>query len=443
MNGKSFCFKFFYQKILLTGILILGCLLPIEGLDLPTKSIEDDSSLRLTLRSSWFTEAPDRVLNMKPFMHTLPGGGQIQVRAEPAKDEFMVVLARERNGSYPGWAQGSWILTRRRDNGNASRIRVFLRSDPYTYIQFRPVASDRCMMDIVLYDAYVVRSLPVPYSIDLLFVIPLEEALTTIGSKFPRAYFDPDPGMYRDLRTFISLVRKRLPELAFQDDGAIDEQGQYVYINTLKTQEGSLGLNCSGFAKWVVDGLLRPFTGERLSIPPLKQAFGSRGSSFTEIYEPLRDPFFGLDWTRNLASTARKYLLTAPFGDLAEIEVQKRPFSWIILRTKEGTSIRSYPEFLLNAGFGFEGIQPLLYTLAIEEPGNIYLASINNEVGPSPRMRQHFHVAVLVPYFNEHGTFQIAVFESAAETSFNNFKNRYPGHFVNLVRISVDPLFDP
>jgi hypothetical protein len=380
---------------------------------------------------------------MKAFIHTLPGGGRIQVRAETGKDEFLVVLARERTGSYPGWAQGSWVLARRRDTGNVSQIRVFLRSDPYTYIQFRPVAPDRCMMDVVLYDAYIARSLPVPYSIDRLFVIPVEEILTTLGNKFPRSYFDPDPGMYRDLRTFIGLLRKRLPELSYQDDGAIDEQGRYVFINTLKNQEESPGLNCSGFAKWVVDGLLRPFTGERLSIPPLKQAFGDRGSSFSAIYEELRDPFFGLDWTRNLAAAARSRILTPGFGELAEIEVQKRPFSWVILRNQKGNSVRSYPEFLLNAGFGFEGLHPLLYTLAVDEPGNMYLASVNNEVGASPRMRQHFHVAVLVPFFNEHGNFHVAVFESAAETSFNNFKNRYPGHFINLARIPADSLFDP
>jgi hypothetical protein len=58
-------------------------------------------------------------------------------------------------------------------------------------------------------------------------------------------------------------------------------------------------------------------------------------------------------------------------------------------------------------------------------------------------MRQHFHVAVLVPYFNENGNFQVALFESAEETSFSRFKNRYPGHCVNLVRIPVEGNFDP
>ncbi|MDR2494456.1 MAG: hypothetical protein LBD24_04435 [Spirochaetaceae bacterium] len=419
---------------------------PAAGLDLPTRQIPDDSSLRLALRGSWFTETPERVLSMKSFVHDLAGGGKIQVRSEAGRDEFMVILARERNGAYTGWAQGSWILTRRRADGAPARIRVFLRSDPYTYIQFRPVSFDRCVMDMVLYNAYVVRSLPIPYSIERLFVLPVEDALASAAGQFPRRYLDPQPDDYRDLRAFMAQVRARLPALSFRDDGAIDDAGTYVYIANLKAQEeGGAGLNCSGFAKWMVDGILRPLTGKRLAIPPLKEAFGDRGSSFTEPYEPLRDPFFGLDWTRNLASAALSAILSSrDFGKLAEIEVQSCPFSALIARDPAGNSIRSYPSFLLNAGFSIEGLQPLLYTLAIDEPGTLYLASVNSETGSAvPRIRQHFHVAALVPYFNEYGTFQIAVFESAAETSFSYFRGRYPGHFVNLVRIPAEPFFDP
>jgi hypothetical protein len=425
------------------GILCLGLLAPLFGLDVPTGNIEDDSSLRLSLMETWFTEVPARVLNNRAFMYTMPGGGRIEVRSERGRDEFAIVLARELRGSYPGWAQGSWILTRRIEDGRAVRIRVFLRSDPYTYVQFRPLTTDKCQMDVVLYNGYIIRSLPLPVPFERLLVIPVEEALNLVQGKFPRRYFEPQIDMYRDLRTFIGAVRERLPELRFQDDGAIDETGRYVFINTLEAQEQAGGLNCSGFAKWVIDGILRPITGERLPIPPLKAPFGDRGSSFTEPYERLRDPFFGLDWTRNLASSAETILRSAGFGVLEEIEVQKSGIGSVILRDGTSSSIRSYPGFLPNAGFGFEGLHPLLYTLAIDEPGRIYLASVNNEIGPSPRMRQYFHIAVLVPYFNESGNFQVAVFESTEETSFNSFKTRYPGHYVNLVRIPVETAFDP
>jgi hypothetical protein len=431
------------RRWVIAVLLLLGLMLPLSGLDLPTRKIADDSSLRIDLKDLWFTEAPTQVLARKSFIHTLSGGGRIQVRTEVGKDEFMIILAREWNESYPGWAQGSWVLTRGKNDGTMRRIRIFLRSDPNTYIQFRPFTLDRCIMDVVLYDAYIVHSLPLPIAFERLLVAPVAEILNMMGNKFPRRYFDPDPMMYQDLRTFMDLVRKRLPELSFRDDGAIDEEGRYVFINTLNQQEGSGGLNCSGFAKWVVDGILRPLTGKRLTIAPLKEPFGKRGSSFSDAYEKSRDPFFGLDWTRNLASIVGTAFRSSGYGQLEEFEVQQWPFSIIIRRTKGGNSAEPYPGFLLNAGFSFEGLHPLLYTLAINEPGHIYLASVNDEIGPAPRMRQHFHVAVLAPYFNEYGDFRVAVFESAAETSFAQFKNRYPGHFINLVRIPVENDFDP
>jgi hypothetical protein len=186
------------------------------------------------------------------------------------------------------------------------------------------------------------------------------------------------------------------------------------------------------------------------------------------LWEEWRDPFFGLDWIRNLASRAGTTLYSPAFGSLNEIEVRHEPFSQIILRGKKNSVIYSYPGFTENAGYGIEGLQALLYTLAIDEPGKFYLAAINREDGPpttpdnlrgTPRMRQYFHIAALIPYFNERGVFQITVFESAAETSFNALRNRslwlreevvddelkiYPnGYHVNLVRVPVETTFDP
>ncbi|MDR2537328.1 MAG: hypothetical protein LBC46_03370 [Treponema sp.] len=423
--------------------ILIGLFSSLYGLDLPTREIADDSSLRMALRDTWFTEAPERVLGRPYFYYRLPNGDRVQVRAEAGGEEFTTILARELNGDYPGWAQGSWILTRRRDTGEVRRIRIFLRSDPQAYVQFRPLDKDRSVMDVVLYDAYVVRSLPLPYSIERLMVVPVEEALSIAGNKFPRRYFDPNPAEYRDMRTTISKVQQILPQLSYRDDGAIDENGRYVFIETLEPQSGQLGLNCSGFAKWVIDGILRPYTGTTLSIPPLKTAFGERGSSFTKPYEELYDLFFGLDWSRHLASIAGTILRTPDSGNIEEIEVRTAPFAALIERTSSGSIIRSYPDYQLNVGFQSEGIHALLYTLAIDEPGNLYIATISREMANAQRLRQYFHLAILLPHFTEAGEFQVTVFESAAETSFANFNTRYPGLFINLLRVPVEARFEP
>ncbi|MDR1575606.1 MAG: hypothetical protein LBS37_06330 [Treponema sp.] len=441
---------------------------PLSGLDLPVSQISDDSSLRISLKDSWLTEIPGRVMGKRPAVYNLEGGGRVQLRVEAGRDEFMIILAREQfsgrvddgagaasrraAGSFPGWAQGSWILTRRKDTGEATRIRIFLRSDPWMYIQFRPLSADKCLMDAVLYESYVTRSLSIPVPFERLYTMPLAELLSLAGDKFPQRYFEPDPALYRGQRRFIANVRERLPELTFVDDGAIDENGNYVFIETLESQTAAAGLNCSGFSKWLVDGILRPLTGKRLAIPPLKARFGERGSSFTEPWEETRQPFFGLDWVRNLASETWTTLRSPAYASLAEFEVRSDPFSQVIIRGGGSAAIRLYPGFLENAGYGLEGIHPLLYTLAVDDPGSFYLAAINTEMGPPtteenprgrPRMRQYVHIAALIPYFSEYGEFRVTVFESAEETSFNAFKTRYPGHYVNLVRLPVETVFDP
>ena len=424
--------------------------------DLPTRRIEDDSGLRSVLEASWFKESPAKVVIKEPEIHTLGGGSRIQVRIETGRnrDEFAIVLAREQNGAFPGWAQGSWVLTRRRDNsGSALQIRVFLRSDYNTYVQFRPFSDEKSYMDVVLYDAYLIRSLPIPVPFDRLLTLPVEDSLSLAGNQFPRRYFDPNPDAYRDSRSFISAVRAQLPGLEYQDDGAMDENGNYVFIDTLAPQDTfAPGLNCSGFAKWIVDGIIKASGGEKLPILPLKMPFGTRGSSFTEPWESLRDPYFGLDWCRNLAGAAWTTLRSSAFAALAEIEVRDWPFSSLIERQDGGSTLRSYPGFVSNAGFPFEGLSSLLYSLAINEPGRIYLAAVNDELGAPvtpdnprglPRFRQYYHIAVLVPYFNERGVFQVAVFESAVETPFTRFRSRYPGQYVNLARVPMEGRFEP
>jgi hypothetical protein len=345
------------------------------------------------------------------------------------------------------------MLMRRRDNGAGTLIRIFPRSDQYTYIQFRPFNSEKCFMDVVLYGGYAVQSLPLPVSFERLYTMPVNEVIVLAGTKFPRRYFEPEPVLYRDQRRFVTQVRQRIGELSFVDDGAIDENGNYVFIESLQRQNSvSRGLNCSGFAKWLIDGILRPVTGARLSIPPLKSRFGNRGSSFTDLWEESRDPFFGLDWIRNLASEANGVLRSDVYRSLEEFEVRADTFPAVLVNENRAFVIRSYPGFLENAGYGTEGLHPLLYTLAIDEPFKFYLAAVNTEMGVAitadnptggPRLRQYFHVAALVPYFDEYGIFRIVVFESAAETSFNAFRTRYPGHCVNLVQIPLTAAFDP
>jgi hypothetical protein len=295
----------------------------------------------------------------------------------------------------------------------------------------------------VAYEGYVARSIVLPLDFDRVVIEPLNRVLMPAIETFPRRYFEPLPEYYADIRALSSAIRSRLGSLAYADDGAFDEEGMPVYIEGGSPQAGLIGLNCSGFAKWVVDGMLKPLTGRRLAIAPLKQPPLPRGNTFSEPWEKLRDPYFGLDWTRNLAAEAGRVFRGERGADPREYEVKRTAITALRTSGGDGSTSRSYPGYIEDAGFEIRGLKAVLYTLAIDEPGTLYLASVNNEIGTAPRLRQHYHVAVLLPQFDEEGRFSIGVFESAVESKFDSFVKRYPGHAVHLTRIPAESGFDP
>jgi hypothetical protein len=433
----------------------------VYSFDLPVSKIPDDSLIRIKIKDAWLSENPARVLTQYARTETMENGERVEIRTTEGREEFIVHISRELirgtglsdrrgTGQFPGWAQGSWMLTRRKDSGAGVQIKIFLRSDQQTFIQFRPFDADKCLIDAIVYGGYICNSVPVAVPFERLYTMPLNDILRLVENKFPIRYFEPDISNYGDTLKFITQVRSRLSNLRFVNDGAIDENGNYVFIENSLPQRAALqGLNCSGFSKWLIDGILRPVTGARLPITPLKAPFGERGSSFTVNWEERKDIFFGLDWIRNLASEANGTLRNSSYRPLEEFEIRYNNFAYVLVNENRTFVTHSYPGFLPEAGYGIEGLHPLLYTLAIDEPYCFYLAAVNNEIStPSsirgtPRLRQYYHIAALIPYFDENGVFRIVVFESAAETSFTALRNRYPGHFLNLVKIPISPTFDP
>jgi hypothetical protein len=403
----------------------------------------------------------------------------VELRAVRSGTELLVYVSREyadragrfHFGEYPGWVEGTWILTRTIADGKAVRICYFPRTDPNVYLQLTPFAGDSGKTSAILiaYDAILAQGKTIPLSMDRLMTEKMDTVFALLGPSFPLRYTDPPPAAaYSDAQNLMRQIRARLPAMAFVDDGAQNEYGEFVYIRDgsrqvtppppLEKDHPYLGVtggyNCSGFVKWIGDGLIYPLTGNYMQVAPLKAPFGDRGNSFTDPYEAMRDPWFGLDWTRNIASRLNAAYYSDDFASVANWEVRKAPFNRILARNSSGqTAQTAFPEYLKDAGFLTNGLKALLYTLAIDKPGQVYLASANNEVhAPTtkenprglPWMRQHHHVALLVPYFNEYGNFQVAVFESAAETTYKAFVSRYQnGNCENLVGIPTAGGFVP
>ncbi len=93
-----------------------------------------------------------------------------------------------------------------------------------------------------------------------------------------------------------------------------------------------------------------------------------------------------------------------------------------------------------DTGYPVPRLRALLYFLARERPGTIYLGSVNaasreaSQEG-TPTLRQHHHVIVLLPFFDANGDFQVVVLERNAETSLASLTRRYGKEYVHLVHL--------
>lgn len=216
-------------------------------------------------------------------------------------------------------------------------------------------------------------------------------------------------------------ILEKLPLCRDSKTGAVGADGNY-------TRGLRKGFNCSGFAKWIVDGFYAPLSNsdERKYISLVdvrKKHIEKRGCSYTLIYEQSRDPYFGLDWTRNLAvelGRKRGEIVSCNSCDVVDSKVC---------------------EYIKDCGYPLSTIEDVLREQAAKFPNKIYLGSINGFFGERPKLWQHYHIAVFIPYY-EAGELKIAVLERNKETSFEYLQRRYPNTFCHLVAIENNGKFE-
>jgi hypothetical protein len=227
-------------------------------------------------------------------------------------------------------------------------------------------------------------------------------------------------------------IRLQLPRLFAGDieDGAQDAKGQFVYIKNLEPQSGMGGFNCSGFTKWVIDGLYRALTGGKMmDITALKKQPTQRtnANQYIQHRYPERDPYFGLDWIRNLAWYA---------------EQSRFPDKPLVNITRNDVSDVTFLPFVPDVGYPLSSLEAVLYEQAGKNPGVFYLGAVSVEFGTNPPMRQYIHDLVLMPRFDKNGQFVINMFERNTETTPEILRQRYPGGYIFLTKVQGSRQFD-
>lgn len=377
---------------------------------------------------------------------------RVKFDVERSADAVYYLFVNEEEYRFPVYSRGSYVVKKGTD-GVFRQVKIFLGSDQGNYLRVFPDGT-RSRIDAYLFERKLYGNVVVPLPFERVLTESFAELVRLTGRIIDWNLLAPrtdDPG-YARLGTTAAAIRKMLPRLRDADDGAMDADGVFVTIADGKPQPSPGGFNCSGFAKWVADGVLRAAVGRLFSIEELAARHpGYRGNRWSEPLEHVRDPYFGLDWTRNIAVG----LEHAGFGE--DPQRQGRPGDDPEARTAAGPQrqgrqavdpeamdVREVPfaRYVEDVGYTAADLPIVLYYLAVTEPGWFYLASVNKEFGADPRLRQHTHVAVLLPYFTAGGRFVVNVFETNREHDFSSFLSYNKEFDLHLVRIRARDTFE-
>ncbi|MDR1931463.1 MAG: hypothetical protein LBQ57_01445 [Spirochaetales bacterium] len=377
----------------------------------------------------------NEVINLTRKVFTQRGqDNRVCVQVRKTQEAFYILFLNEEDGRFPVFSRGSWIIKRDLATGDFVQVKIFFHSDPGSFVRIFPdkggAVRGKSLMDLYLFNRRIQHDVPLGGSFVSLLTLPFAAIIeTSRGTVNWRGLIPPvDASAYRNILTMTKTLRARLGRFANVDDGAMDSDGRMVFIATLEPQDAGkpAGFNCSGFVKWIADGLYAPLTGKLLDIKELKTKHPeARGSFISRRYEDRRDPFFGLDWSRNIALA---FARLSPGGQTAGIE---------------SSDVRGLPywKYMEDIGYAAKDIPAILHYLALTEPGSIYIASVNREFGSDPVLRQHTHVAVLLPVIDAAGKFSCAVMDTTVESSLQRLTGR--GDFIHLVRIKARAEFSP
>jgi hypothetical protein len=363
-----------------------------------------------------------------------PGAGITHVSSAASADAAYLLFRAGASGDDDPQAvaqRGNVIIKRDRGSGAFLQAKVFFRDQDGSFVRIFP-QQERSVMDVYLLGARVYGQVAVPIRFPELLVASLERIieLTALSVDWPLLLQDQQRPGDRRILQLIEDIRPQLPALAAldTDDGAMDASGNYVYIDTGERQpDGTGGFNCSGFCKWIIDGYYFPIEGAFTDLEELQRKdIEIRGHRWSTWYEALRDPYYGLDWARNLAAALEQARRGGNQVDPEAADVREVEFG----RYRE------------DVGYPLERAELLLYTLAARSPGRFYIGSINREFGSAPVLRQHSHLALFFPYFDAAGDFRIVQVDRNLERTVASLVRRYPGAYIHLTGIDADGTFD-
>jgi hypothetical protein len=391
-------------------------------------SVPENHEARKKLEDLFYAPVAALIDVQERVLQQTSAGSRVKFETRGQNGHLYYLFQNEEDSSFSVDARGSYIIKRDSENGRFVQIKIFYRSEPGCFVRLFP-DKHRTSMDVYLYGIAVDQGVLLPVEFEQFLILPFTKVIQLSGStvRWERLLYRRWDPVEELAFSHVQSIRRMLPSLSDNDDGALDADQNYVFIESGLHQGDSGGLNCSGFAKWISDGFYYGLTGRYLDIDPLKEKhLDLRGNRWSLRFEEERDPYFGLDWSRNLATAlwqARGYRSAAPEDfDVRQVE---------------------YLQYREDVGYPLKDLKMLLFLETTANPGHFYIGSLNREFGTQPVLRQHFHMVVLFPYFTPSGSFRVAVFDRTRETTLDGTIKRYSGAYVHLVRLPVGDSFLP
>ena len=415
-------------------VLVALCGFPgVAGAGIPAggtpPALPENWEARSLLRETIFAPVGDAARHARVIVNQSNGGGQVSFEADAQSGALYLVFANREGRSFPVAGAGTFIIKRSLKDGSFLHAKVFVQNDPGCFLRLYP-RNDRTVMDVFLSGEPFLSQVVLPVAFERLLTSPLARIMDLTGNSIDWSLLlapSSGPGDMR-LARVAQEARARLKGLRDMDDGAMDSGGRLVYIAS-GAPAGKGGFNCSGFAKWIVDGFYAPLMGRNTDIAALKSRNAARVNKWSARYEEELDPYFGLDWTRGLA---RSIALARTGTVLPDADLDVRDADHIA--------------YTPDTGYPIPRLRALLYFLTRAHPGTLYLGSVNAaSLGASqegtPTLRQHHHVIVLLPYFDADGDFQVVVLERNKETNLASLTRRYGREYVHLVHLDSTGMF--
>jgi hypothetical protein len=360
----------------------------------------------------------------------------VKFEVRKSAESFYMLFLNEFNYAYPVWGRGSYIIKRDILSGNFEQLKIFLQNDEGSYLRLFPVG-DRTRMDVYLFGSRIYESILIPVDFKRILVSPFSILLNLTAdsvdwnSIFTNVFWSE----WDMISAMVDKIKPYLDDIEEVDDGAQNRFGDFVFIESESRQTDRPGMNCSGFTKWIADGIYSSYPAEvdlygpYIDLETLKvenrEESGIKNAWNDNNLD--RDPYFGLDWVRNTALVLYEKKTGIKRG-IKDFDVNETP----------------YFHYIENVGYPIADLSAVLYLQAVKNPGSFYLGAINTEFGTNPVLRQYRHVAAFFPWFSDDGDFHISVMDTGVEKSVVALEGQFPGAFVQLIRIDgVDELTLP